>query len=135
MSQKEVITFIEKRQDFLDLLKINQGLIIIDLKADWCGPCKTIQQIVDAFFASSPENVICCSLNVDENIDIYSYLKKNRVVNGIPALLCYIQGNYSFSPSFSVTGSNPKGLDDFFKRCGIELYKLDKIKQVLNQTR
>ena len=27
MSQKEVITFIEKRQDFLDLLKINQGLI------------------------------------------------------------------------------------------------------------
>ena len=116
--QKEVITHFSNRQEFLELLKVNQGIVIIDLNATWCKPCKKIQPLVDAFFASSPENVICCSLDVDENFDLYAFLKSKRMVNGIPALLCYIKGNTGFAPNFSHTGADPTELDAFFRKCG-----------------
>jgi thiol-disulfide isomerase/thioredoxin len=116
--EKEIITLFENREIFFDLLKINPGLIIIDFNAEWCRPCKNIQPIVDAFFASSPSNVLCASLNVDENFDLYSFLKNKKMVNGIPALLCYKKGNVSFIPDLSVTGSSPTDLDKFFKNCG-----------------
>ena len=117
--EKEIITSFENREIFFELLKINPGLIIIDFNAEWCKPCKNIQPIVDAFFASSPPNVLCASLNVDENFDVYSFLKNKKMVNGIPAILCYKKGNVSFIPDLSVTGSSPVELDNFFKNCGI----------------
>lgn len=116
--QKEIITQFETRDDFFKLLNVNQGIIIIDLNATWCKPCQKIQPLVDAFFASSPQNVICCSLDVDENFDLYALLKSKRMVNGIPALLCYIRGNTSIVPDFSHTGSDPTELDAFFRKCG-----------------
>ena len=116
--QKEVITQFNDRNEFFDLLKVNQGIIVVDLNATWCGPCKKIQPLVDAFFASSPENVICCSLDVDENFDLYAFLKSKRMVNGIPALLCYIKGNVSYVPNLSHTGTDPAELDEFFRKCG-----------------
>lgn len=121
MPEKTIVTFFQSRQDFMRLLENNPGLIIIKLGATWCGPCKTIKPVVDAFFASSPSNVICCDIDVDQSTDLYAYLKSKKMVNGIPAMLCYKKGNKSFIPDDSVTGSNPDGLDKFFKRCGNHL--------------
>lgn len=116
--QKEIITEFQNRNEFLSLLSVNQGIVIVDLNASWCGPCKKIQPIVDAFFASSPDNVICCSLDVDDNFDLYAFLKSKKMVNGIPALLCYVKGNVSYVPNLSHTGTNPAELDAFFRDCG-----------------
>ena len=121
MPEKTIVTFFQSRQDFMRLLENNPGLVVIKLGATWCGPCKTIKPVVDAFFASSPSNVICCDIDVDQSTDLYSYLKSKKMVNGIPVMLCYKKGNKSFIPDDSVTGSNPDGLDKFFKRCGNHL--------------
>lgn len=129
---KQIISNFDSRQDFLDLLKVNPGLIIIKLGATWCGPCKQIAHIVEAFFASSPKNVICADIDVDDSIDLYAYLKKNRMVNGIPVMLMYAKGNYEFTPNDSVTGANPADLDAFFKRCGLALQKIEKAEALLN---
>ena len=75
MSQKTVITYFKSRDQFLRLLENNPGLIVIKLGATWCGPCKKIKPVVDAFFASSPDDVICCEIDVDESFDLYSYFK------------------------------------------------------------
>jgi len=122
---KQIISIFENRAEFLKLLTVNPGLIIIKLGATWCGPCKQIALIVEAFFASSPDNVICADLDVDENIDLYAYLKQRRMVNGIPAMLMYKRGNKSFAPDDMVTGANPSDLDAFFKRCGVQLAVLN----------
>jgi thiol-disulfide isomerase/thioredoxin len=121
MPEKTIVTFFQSRQDFMRLLENNPGLVVIKLGATWCGPCKTIKPVVDAFFASSPSNVICCDIDVDQSTDLYSYLKSKKMVNGIPVMLCYKKGNKSFIPDDSITGSNPDGLDKFFKRCGNHL--------------
>ena len=120
-SQKTVITYFQDRSKFISLLEKNPGLVIVKLGATWCGPCKKIKPVVDAFFASSPDNVICCEIDVDESIDLYTYLKSKRMVNGIPVILCYKRGNVGYIPDDSVTGSDPLGLDAFFKRCGQHL--------------
>ena len=124
---KKIVSNFDNRQDFLNLLKVNPGLVIIKFGATWCGPCKQIKHIVDAFFASSPHDVICCDIDVDQSIDLYSFLKRKRMINGIPAILCYKKGNYNYSPDDMVTGSDPVGLDAFFKRCGIHHIQVKRI--------
>jgi hypothetical protein len=58
--------------------------------------------------------------------DLYAYLKKNKMVNGIPVMLMYKKGNASFIPDDSVTGADPAALDAFFKRCGNHLALLER---------
>lgn len=116
---KQVINAFANRDEFLNLLKVNPGLVIVKLGAKWCGPCRNIAHIVEGFFASSPPDVICADIDVDESIDLYSYLKQKRMVNGIPVILLYKRGNVSFIPDDSVTGGDPGQLDAFFKRCGL----------------
>jgi thioredoxin 1 len=121
MSQKQVVSVFESRQDFLKLLSVNPGLIVVKFGATWCGPCKQIAHVVHGFFATSPNDVICADIDVDESFDLYAYLKKQRMVNGIPVIFCYKRGNTTYIPDDSVTGADPVALDAFFKRCGSHL--------------
>ncbi len=118
---KQIISEIANRNAFFHLLMNNPGLIILKLGASWCGPCKKIEHIVNAFFISSPSEVVCGDIDVDESFDFYALLKSKKMVNGIPVLLCYKKGNETYIPDDIVTGSDPIGLDSFFKRCGSHL--------------
>jgi thioredoxin 1 len=118
MTAKTIISTFGSRQDFFHLLTLNPGLVIIKLGAEWCGPCKKIKPVLDAFFATSPDNVVCADIDVDESFDFYAFLKSKKMVNGIPVILCYKKGNVGYIPDDSVTGADPTQLDQFFRRCG-----------------
>jgi thiol-disulfide isomerase/thioredoxin len=124
--KKEVISEIPNKDTFFHLLSHNPGLIIIKLGATWCGPCKKIQHVVHGFFASSPAEVVCADIDVDQSVEFYSFLKSKKMVNGIPVLLCYKKGNETFIPDDTITGSDPVQLDSFFKRCGNHLADVTK---------
>jgi len=126
MTKKEIISEIADRNAFLNLLQLNPGLIVLKLGAEWCGPCKTIEHVVHAFFATSPVDVVCGDIDVDISFDFYAYLKSKKMVNGIPVMLCYKKGNTNFIPDDSVTGADPIALNAFFKRCGIHLLNVQK---------
>ena len=49
------------------------GPALVKCSTSWCGPCKTIAHIVDAFFVSSPPNIICADIDVDK---IYTVEKR-----------------------------------------------------------
>lgn len=118
---KSVISEIPDRNAFFHLLENNPGLIVLKLGAEWCGPCKQIKHVVDGFFATSPNNVVCGDIDVDISFDFYSMLKSKKLVNGIPVLLCYKKGNKTVIPDDSITGADPTQLHLFFKRCGTHL--------------
>ena len=118
---KQVVSEIPTRDAFFHLLKHNPGLIVIKLGAEWCGPCKQIKNVVHAFFASSPPEVVCADIDVDQCMDFYSFLKSKKMVNGIPVLLCYKKGNSTYIPDDAVIGSDPTQLHLFFQRCGTHL--------------
>jgi thioredoxin-like negative regulator of GroEL len=115
---KQIIEKFANRNEFMNLLKVNPGLVILKLGATWCAPCKQIKPVMDAFFASSPPEVICADVDVDESFDLYALLKKMRMVNGIPAVLCYKKGNTTYVPNDMVAGTDPARLNAFFVRCG-----------------
>jgi thioredoxin-like negative regulator of GroEL len=121
---KQIISQIASRDAFFHLLGNNPGLIILKLGATWCGPCKQIEHVVHGFFATSPPQVVCGDIDVDESFDFYSFLKSKKMVNGIPVLLCYKKGNTTFAPDDMVTGSEPQALDAFFRRCGNHLLEV-----------
>jgi thioredoxin-like negative regulator of GroEL len=121
MSQKQVISQIANREAFITLLQNNPGLIILKLGAEWCGPCKTVKSAVHGFFASSPPEVVCGDIDVDNSFDFYSFLKSKKMVNGIPVILCYKKGNATFIPDDIVTGADSQQLHNFFTRCGKHL--------------
>ena len=64
-----------------------------------------------------PSNVLCADVDVDESFDLFAFLKQKKMVKGIPAMLAYEKGNHSYPPDESISGTDEKDLDDFFKRC------------------
>ena len=128
---KQIISYINGVKQFNEILTSNPGLVILKLGATWCGPCKKIAPIVEGFFATSPPNVVCADLDVDECFELYGFLKSKKMVNGIPVMLMYCRGNTTFIPTDSCTGADPVALDQFFRRCGNHLAEVDRV----NQTR
>ena len=118
---KQIISEIASREAFFHLLGNNPGLIVLKLGADWCGPCKKIEHVVHGFFATSPAEVVCADIDVDQSFDFYSFLKSKKMVNGIPVLLCYKKTNATYIPDDIVTGSDAGQLHQFFTRCGKHL--------------
>lgn len=110
-------TKILSRQEFAAALKDNKGVLILKLGADWCGPCKQVQQLVYEQMALCDESITNVIVDVDESFDLYAYLKTKKVVTGIPALLGYRAGNTHFAPDEFVMGADPTGILEFFKNC------------------
>ena len=125
-TSKEIISSFSNRDEFLQLLTVNPGLILIKYGASWCGPCKKIAPLIDAFFMTSPDTVICADIDVDESFDLYSFMKSKRRINGIPAIMCYKKGNTTYIPDDMITGADPNELHSFFKRCGMLIATINK---------
>lgn len=117
MSKKPIIYKLETVDDFTNLLKQNPGLVFIKFGAEWCGPCKKIAPVIDHAFAQMPSSVQCCELDVDDNLQVYGFLKTKKMINGIPVVLCYYKGNTNYIPDDITVGSDVEKTNDFFKRC------------------
>jgi len=62
MSPKEI-----SLGEFEDLIKEEEGLILLDLWADWCHPCKMIEPFLAEIEEKYGERVKVLRLNVDLN--------------------------------------------------------------------
>jgi thiol-disulfide isomerase/thioredoxin len=116
MSQLPILTEIENRNHFAELLKQNPGLFIIKFGADWCGPCKKIEGLVNEWFNKRNDKVQCALIDVDESFDIYAFLKSKKMINGIPAILCYYKDNHNYVPDDIVSGADVAQVNAFFTR-------------------
>lgn len=97
----------------------NPGAIVIKFGADWCGPCKQIEPLVQAWFqqfAAMTDRVLCDCVNIDENDALYTFLKSKRRINGIPAILCWYKNNVHYIPDDMTAGSDVQQTNAFFQR-------------------
>ena len=78
LKSHEIITGFPSRTEFFELLQANHPSIVIKFTASWCGPCKLVDPIVKPFFKQNSNKILCCYLDIDENSDLYSFMK-NRV--------------------------------------------------------
>jgi len=65
----------------------NEGIVIVDFYADWCGPCKQMAPLLDEL-ASKDLGVIIRKLDVDNNPSS----AEKYGIRGIPTLLFFKEG-------------------------------------------
>jgi thioredoxin 1 len=52
-------------QNFKSEVEEYEGLVVIDIWASWCGPCKMLAPVIDELESEMPE-VKFCKINVDD---------------------------------------------------------------------
>lgn len=60
--------------------------VIVDFHAEWCGPCKQMEPVLEAVAAATPASVL--KIDVDEHQE----LAGEHGVRGVPTLLIYHRG-------------------------------------------
>ena len=106
---------IENPKKLQELLKENQNIIFVKFTATWCGPCKRIKPIVDEFISKLPEDCNFHDIDIDETLELYTFFKNKRIVNGIPSILYWKKGNVDM-PNGVVVGGNPPDVLAFLNK-------------------
>lgn len=79
----------ETRAEFKNLISANKSkTIVVKFYADWCGPCKRIKDLVDTLFNNLHGDKLMIVVNADEQRDVASYLKIDR----LPTIITYKGG-------------------------------------------
>ena len=66
------------KENFNSEVENHNGLIIIDLYADWCGPCKMLAPVL-AELEGEYSDVKFCKVNVDNDPDIARMFKVQSI--------------------------------------------------------
>jgi thioredoxin 1 len=64
------------------------GLVLVDIKAEWCGPCKVVGPLVDEISSEFQGKLSVGKLDADNAQDLLAQLG----VRNIPTLLLYKEG-------------------------------------------
>ena len=76
-----------KESEFVN--EINDGLVLIDFYADWCGPCKMLTPILEEI---NKENEVVRIIKV--NIDDSRFLASYYQIQSIPTLVLLKNGQF-----------------------------------------
>lgn len=112
-----VIYDVENMEVFRDMIRTNPGVIIFKFGADWCGPCRKAKPIIMQHLGTLGPRIQYVEINVDESIELYSFLKNKRQIIGIPCMLAYHKGNNTYLPNDMVSGADAEQITKFFERC------------------
>ena len=113
-----IITELTGKIAFQQALTDNPGVMIIKFGAEWCGPCKKIDSHVKILMGKMQENVQSYIIDIDDSLEIYSFLKNKKMVNGIPAILAYYKNDDpSYIPDDVIIGADVVKINEFFERC------------------
>lgn len=109
---------IQSVAEFEAILQQNKGVIIIKIGAEWCGPCRAVTPYVMTRIATLPDEYMdVIVVDADESAEFFAFMKRKKMVSGIPVLFGYVKGNTTFVPDFHVVGTNRDEIDEFFTQC------------------
>ena len=66
----------------------NNNVVLIDLWAEWCGPCKMMTPVIDELHKEYEGRAVIGKLNVDDNQEVPTTYN----VRGIPTFLLFKNG-------------------------------------------
>lgn len=112
-----VKTEIADRNSFLSILNENEGIVLIKFGATWCKPCKEIAPFVKEMVSKLPKTFTVYDLDINDNFEVFAFLKSKKMVSGIPTVLAYYRENKTFASNQCVSGIDEKEYKQFFVNC------------------
>lgn len=112
------------REIFFDILQKNQGIVIFKFGATWCRPCKMAEPFINDRLKNIDDRVTYITIDVDDAFDLYGFLQSKKMVNGIPAVLAYANGNTSYASDFAVVSCKVAEINAFFDQVETKLKDL-----------
>ena len=108
----------ETLQTLQSQIKDNE-IIIIKFTAEWCAPCQGIKHISQEYNDMFNSKVHYYEIDIDDSLELYIKLKSFKMVNGIPAILCYHakERDFWYCPEDSCLGGDKIKLKEFYERC------------------
>ncbi len=76
--------FIEDETEYESIT--SEGVVLVDFYADWCGPCKMLEPIVERLAAETDATIA----KVD--VDSHQELAIEYRIQGVPTMFLYVDG-------------------------------------------
>ncbi len=94
---------------------------VLKFSADWCKPCRNIKHVCAEWGQAIGPRFVMREIDIDSEIDLYSFYKNRRVIRGIPAILAWypnplVPAHAEYWPDDSVCSSNSTDVVRFFQR-------------------
>ncbi|MCR5836455.1 MAG: thioredoxin [Lachnospiraceae bacterium] len=75
------------KNNFEELVLNNNGKVLVDFNAEWCGPCKMLKPMLDEV-AADRDDVSIVSVNIDDEDE----LSAKYGISSIPCLVLFENG-------------------------------------------
>ena len=85
-------------------------IILFDFYADWCEPCKMLDEILKELEKEISNNIIICKIDIDQNQD----LQKHFAIMSVPTLMIYKDATMIWRmPGFELAKDLKKRIEGF----------------------
>jgi thioredoxin 1 len=74
-------------ENFVELVLENENPVLVDFWADWCGPCRAMEPVLDKIAEDNP-NLQIAKVNIDQQQE----LAVRYQVMSIPMMLVFVDG-------------------------------------------
>jgi len=87
-------------EDFQTEVLERKGAVLVDVWAEWCGPCKRMNPILSSLSDEFGDKLLVAKVDADSNPELVEELK----VKGIPTMILYVIGE----PVKRIVGAQPR---------------------------
>lgn len=94
--------------DFDQVVLKADGPVLVDYWAEWCGPCKMIEPILQELAVEYDGKLTVAKINIDQNQQVTARYK----IRGIPTLMIFEHGEHQATKVGALTKSALKSFVD-----------------------